>query len=189
MKGPSIIVVGVPDDKERGESGCLVRLSPSTRPDLRRQAGRKGPAESLDSQESSGRSQRFRCSPRASLICAPVFAWPRQTEETVSSMSILGVGMDIVETRRIAESVERFGDRFLEPRLSCGGNRLCQEHEISAPSPRGAICGQGGLEQGFRHRHWPGDGLEGSRDRPRTERSTPRAIAWARPRPMRRSGA
>jgi holo-[acyl-carrier protein] synthase len=28
-------------------------------------------------------------------------------------MMILGVGMDIVETRRIAESIERFGDRFL----------------------------------------------------------------------------
>jgi holo-[acyl-carrier protein] synthase len=28
-------------------------------------------------------------------------------------MTILGVGMDIVETKRIAESVERFGDRFL----------------------------------------------------------------------------
>jgi len=28
-------------------------------------------------------------------------------------MSILGIGMDIVETKRIAESLERFGDRFL----------------------------------------------------------------------------
>ena len=29
-------------------------------------------------------------------------------------MTILGVGMDIVETKRIAESMERFGDRFLQ---------------------------------------------------------------------------
>jgi holo-[acyl-carrier protein] synthase len=29
-------------------------------------------------------------------------------------MMILGVGMDIVETKRIAESIERFGDRFLQ---------------------------------------------------------------------------
>ena len=29
-------------------------------------------------------------------------------------MNILGTGMDIVETRRIAESMERFGDRFLQ---------------------------------------------------------------------------
>ncbi len=29
-------------------------------------------------------------------------------------MTILGVGMDIVETKRIAESIERFGDRFLQ---------------------------------------------------------------------------
>ena len=28
-------------------------------------------------------------------------------------MTILGLGMDIVETKRIAESIERFGDRFL----------------------------------------------------------------------------
>ena len=28
-------------------------------------------------------------------------------------MTILGIGMDIVETRRIADSLERFGDRFL----------------------------------------------------------------------------
>jgi holo-[acyl-carrier protein] synthase len=29
-------------------------------------------------------------------------------------MTILGVGMDVVETKRIAESIERFGDRFLQ---------------------------------------------------------------------------
>ena len=29
-------------------------------------------------------------------------------------MNILGLGMDIVETKRIAESLERFGDRFLQ---------------------------------------------------------------------------
>jgi len=28
-------------------------------------------------------------------------------------MRIIGIGMDIVETKRIAESIERFGDRFL----------------------------------------------------------------------------
>jgi holo-[acyl-carrier protein] synthase len=28
-------------------------------------------------------------------------------------MTILGVGIDIVETKRIADSIERFGDRFL----------------------------------------------------------------------------
>ena len=28
-------------------------------------------------------------------------------------MTIIGVGMDIVETKRIADSIERFGDRFL----------------------------------------------------------------------------
>ncbi len=29
-------------------------------------------------------------------------------------MNILGTGIDIVETKRIAESLERFGDRFLQ---------------------------------------------------------------------------
>ncbi len=28
-------------------------------------------------------------------------------------MNLLGIGMDIVETKRIADSLERFGDRFL----------------------------------------------------------------------------
>jgi holo-[acyl-carrier protein] synthase len=28
-------------------------------------------------------------------------------------MNVLGIGMDIVETRRIGDSIERFGDRFL----------------------------------------------------------------------------
>ena len=35
-------------------------------------------------------------------------------------MNILGVGMDIVETKRIAESIERFGDRFLTRVFSDG---------------------------------------------------------------------
>lgn len=38
-------------------------------------------------------------------------------------MTILGLGMDVVETRRIAESMERFGDRFL--------NRVFLEGEIA----------------------------------------------------------
>jgi holo-[acyl-carrier protein] synthase len=38
-------------------------------------------------------------------------------------MTILGVGMDIVETKRISESLERFGDRFL--------NRIFLEGEVA----------------------------------------------------------
>jgi holo-[acyl-carrier protein] synthase len=33
-------------------------------------------------------------------------------------MNVLGTGMDIVETKRIADSLERFGDRFLH-RIFC----------------------------------------------------------------------
>jgi holo-[acyl-carrier protein] synthase len=38
-------------------------------------------------------------------------------------MNILGIGMDIVETKRIADSLERFGDRFL--------NRVFLDGEIA----------------------------------------------------------
>ena len=38
-------------------------------------------------------------------------------------MTILGTGIDIVETKRIAESIERFGDRFL--------NRVFLEGELA----------------------------------------------------------
>jgi holo-[acyl-carrier protein] synthase len=38
-------------------------------------------------------------------------------------MSILGLGMDIVETKRIGESLERFGERFL--------NRVFLEGEVA----------------------------------------------------------
>jgi holo-[acyl-carrier protein] synthase len=38
-------------------------------------------------------------------------------------MNVLGIGMDIVETKRVADSLERFGDRFL--------NRIFLEGEIA----------------------------------------------------------
>ena len=38
-------------------------------------------------------------------------------------MNVLGIGMDIVETKRVADSLERFGDRFL--------NRVFLEGEIA----------------------------------------------------------
>jgi holo-[acyl-carrier protein] synthase len=41
-------------------------------------------------------------------------------------MTILGVGMDIVETKRIAESIERFGDRFLHRVFLDGEVAYCQ---------------------------------------------------------------
>jgi len=38
-------------------------------------------------------------------------------------MNILGTGIDVVETKRIAESIERFGDRFL--------NRIFLDGEVA----------------------------------------------------------
>ncbi len=46
-------------------------------------------------------------------------------------MNILGVGMDIVETKRIAESMERFGARFLN-RVFCEGE-IAYAKSMKAP--------------------------------------------------------
>lgn len=41
-------------------------------------------------------------------------------------MSILGVGVDIVETQRIEHSLERFGERFLHRVFTAGEIAYCQ---------------------------------------------------------------
>ena len=46
-------------------------------------------------------------------------------------MNILGIGMDIVETKRIADSLERFGDRFLT-RVFCEGE-IAYAKSMKAP--------------------------------------------------------
>jgi holo-[acyl-carrier protein] synthase len=46
-------------------------------------------------------------------------------------MNVLGVGMDIVETKRIADSMERFGDRFLN-RVFCEGE-IAYAKSMKAP--------------------------------------------------------
>ena len=48
---------------------------------------------------------------------------PRGRSSGDRAMSVLGIGMDIVETKRIAESMERFGDRFLK--------RIFSEEEVA----------------------------------------------------------
>jgi len=46
-------------------------------------------------------------------------------------MKILGIGLDIVETARIAQSLEKFGDRFLQ-RVFCEGEiAYCQSMKHS----------------------------------------------------------
>jgi len=46
-------------------------------------------------------------------------------------VNILGIGMDIVETKRIADSLERFGDRFLT-RVFCEGE-IAYAKSMKAP--------------------------------------------------------
>jgi holo-[acyl-carrier protein] synthase len=46
---------------------------------------------------------------------------------------ILGVGIDIIEVSRIADSHARFGDRFLERILHPNEIRYCLSHRVPAP--------------------------------------------------------
>lgn len=47
-------------------------------------------------------------------------------------MSILGIGVDIVETQRIEHSLERFGDRFLRRVFTQGEIDYCQSMKYPA---------------------------------------------------------
>jgi holo-[acyl-carrier protein] synthase len=46
---------------------------------------------------------------------------------------IFGIGVDVVETRRIAESIERLGQRFLERVYQPGEIEYCQSMRAPAP--------------------------------------------------------
>lgn len=47
-------------------------------------------------------------------------------------MNVLGIGVDIVETARVAASVEKFGDRFLERCFLPGEVAYCQTMKFPA---------------------------------------------------------
>ncbi len=47
-------------------------------------------------------------------------------------MSVLGVGVDIVETARIQHSLDRFGDRFLHRVFTAGEIAYCQSMKFPA---------------------------------------------------------
>lgn len=47
-------------------------------------------------------------------------------------MSVVGVGVDIVETARIDRSLERFGERFLHRVFTAGEIEYCQSMKFSA---------------------------------------------------------
>ncbi|MBA2431953.1 MAG: holo-ACP synthase [Chthoniobacterales bacterium] len=47
-------------------------------------------------------------------------------------MSVLGIGVDIVETARIAHSLGRFGERFLQRVFTAGEIEYCQSMKFPA---------------------------------------------------------
>ena len=47
-------------------------------------------------------------------------------------MSVLGIGVDIVETQRIEHSLERFGERFLHRVFTAGEIEYCQSMKYPA---------------------------------------------------------
>ena len=47
-------------------------------------------------------------------------------------MSLLGIGVDIVETQRIEHSLERFGERFLHRVFTAGEIEYCQSMKYPA---------------------------------------------------------
>ena len=61
-------------------------------------------------------------------------------------MRIFGIGIDIVETARISESIERFGDRFLdrlysaEERAYCDKMRFRERHYAARFAAKEAIA-------------------------------------------------
>jgi len=47
---------------------------------------------------------------------------------------VLGLGTDLIETRRVQESIDRFGDRFLERIFSPGEIAYCKRKKNAAES-------------------------------------------------------
>jgi holo-[acyl-carrier protein] synthase len=45
---------------------------------------------------------------------------------------VLGVGTDLIETRRIQESIERYGERFLERVFTAGETAYCMRKKKNA---------------------------------------------------------
>ena len=63
---------------------------------------------------------------------------------------LVGTGIDIVEIERIAKSIERYGDRFLEKILLPGVPTVAQE-ELLRAMPLGLRRKGGGQSAGYRH--------------------------------------
>ena len=96
-------------------------------------------------------------------------------------MSIIGIGIDLVDCARIRAFDRAFRRSFSQARLHRRRDRLFPVDEISRAPFRGAFRSQGSALQGVRHGYWKVDGLARSRRAKEGERRTVR-------RPERRRG-
>ena len=99
---------------------------------------------------------------------------------TTESTRILGTGVDIVETARIQDSLDKFGERFLNRCFWPERSGLLQRHEISRAPFRGPVRGERSDFESVRHRHRSSARLEGHGDLQTRQRRTVRGTAWQR---------
>ena len=95
------------------------------------------------------------------------------------STNIIGIGMDATEIDRIDAAIARYGDRFLAPRFH--GGRDCVRHAPPQPgaSFRRAVRGEGGGDEGARHRSLAGRAVARYRSRA-SRRPAATAVSWRR---------
>ena len=74
---------------------------------------------------------------------------------------VLGLGTDLIETKRVQESIERFGERFLERIFTAGEIAYCKRKKKCGGELCGAVCGEGGRGEGAGDGDQPRGELEG----------------------------
>ena len=74
-------------------------------------------------------------------------------DEARARRVIIGLGSDLSDIRRIQDTLDRFGERFIQPRLHRDRARPLRPQGRPRRQLRQALRRQGGLRQGARHRH------------------------------------
>lgn len=64
-------------------------------------------------------------------------------------MSVIGIGVDIVETARIEHSLERFGERFLHRVFTAGEIEYCQSMKFPARHFAARFAGKEAVSKAF----------------------------------------